>query len=380
MDNENIKHTYREIVHQPQMWLKEYNLILENISKIKSFISDSFISGEYEIILTGAGSSAFIGDVLTGLFFKKGINNCKSVATTDIITHPKLYLNPKKKVVLISFARSGNSPESLATVKIANSICKEVKHIIITCNFEGELALNSNNDNSLLILLPPETNDKSLAMTSSFTTMMLAGLLISDINQIETLQPVITQICNSVNYILNNYEKPIIEIANRFFNRAVFLGSGEKKGIAEECHLKLQELTDGKVICKFDSFLGFRHGPKVVINKDTLLVYLFSNDKYTLQYEKDLVEQVNLKNKVIAQIAVSQQKIEIPTVRFDLEFITMPNIYTDSDYNCLLYVLAGQLIGYFKSMQFRLDPDNPSISGNIARVVEGVKIYDNYTI
>ncbi|NDV46085.1 SIS domain-containing protein [Paludibacter sp. 221] len=369
--------TYREIFQQPKMWIKEYQLISNELSNIKSFISKNFISNEYEIILAGAGTSAFIGNTLSFILPQKGIQ-CKAAPTTDLITHPKSFFAFDKKIVMVSFARSGNSPESLAAVQIAESMCAEVKHIIITCNKDGELAVNANPENTLLLLLPPETNDLSLAMTSSFTTMLLTCMLIADVNDFEKQLSVIKHMSEDAELALQKYESAIKEIAQREFSRAVFLGSGELKGIAEECHLKLQELTDGKVICMFDSFLGFRHGPKAVINDETLLIYLFSEDEYVQQYEKDLVEQINSNNKVVAQIAVSQRKIEIPNVNFDLEIILQKNNPYNSAYNYIPYVFIGQLLGFFKSLTFGLNPDSPSVSGNISRVVEGVKIYNNY--
>lgn len=377
MNNAANTNTYREIFQQPKVWLKEYELILKELSNVKKFLSNSFVSDEYEIILTGAGTSAFIGNVLSVILAQKGFYNCHAVSTTDLITHPKAFLSFNKKLILISFARSGNSPESLAAVRIANEICFEVRHIIITCNKDGELARNSDPKNTLLLLLPPETNDVSLAMTSSFSTMMLACLLLSDLNEFEKQLPVIQYLSDDAAYVLKKYEQSIKKVAERNFSRAVFLGSGELKGIAEECHLKLQELTDGKVVCMFDSFLGFRHGPKAVINNETLLVYLFSDDDYVLQYEKDLVSQINSNNHVVGQIAVSQHKIEIPRVKFDLEIITRNSSPFSSEYNYIPYVFVGQLLGFFKSLAFGLNPDSPSVSGNISRVVEGVKIYDN---
>lgn len=168
-----------EIYQQPKVWKKEFNALLNNKEKICEFLSKHFDSGSFEIILSGAGTSAFIGDILAVLYAQKGYLNCKSISTTDIITHPEAFFPADKKVVLISFARSGNSPESIATVELANKLCKEVVHVIITCNKDGVLASQVSPDD-LLILLPPETNDKSLAMTSSFSTMLLAGLLLPD--------------------------------------------------------------------------------------------------------------------------------------------------------------------------------------------------------
>lgn len=366
--------TYKEIFQQPKVWEKEYNILLNNKGIINDFVSKHFETKDTEIIFSGAGTSAYIGNILSVIYGKKGYKNCKSISTTDIITHPEALLPTDKKVILISFARSGNSPESIATVKLANKLCKEVVHIIITCNKDGVLA-SSISSNDLLLLLPPETNDKSLAMTSSFSTMLLAGLLLIDIKDIEKKRKEIEDLCGNAQSILDLYAHQLEKLSKESFSRAIFLGSGELKGIAEECHLKLQEMTDGKVICKYDSFVGFRHGPKAAINEETLLVYFFSDDEYVFAYERDLVKQINTNNKVVGQIAISGKPVNVPSVKFDLEVNATKEAQGDNEYNFISEVLAGQLLAFFKSVDMGFNPDSPSVSGNIARVVEGVEIY-----
>ncbi|MDR2894578.1 MAG: SIS domain-containing protein [Alistipes sp.] len=273
-------------MQQPAMWLKEYELLLENKTRIAAFVS-KYLDQGYQVIYTGAGTSAYIGDVLE--FALKGTSFCggAAVPTTDIITHPGAWLQPDKKVLLVSFARSGNSPESLGAIRIANSICKNIAHIYITCNAEGELARTAGADNTLLLLLPAETNDKSLAMTSSFSTMLLTGMLVADIANIESKRSQIEALAANAEKILAAADGLVPAIAARTFSRAVFL--------------------------------GFRHGPKAVINENSLLVYLFSEDPAVRRYETDLVAQINANNKVVAQIAVSAGSVEVPGVKFDLE-------------------------------------------------------------
>ncbi len=381
MKIEKETNTLKEIHQQPDMWIREYQLILKDKEKIKSFVSKHFFSKDTEIIMTGAGSSSFVGNVLSMILPQKSYNNFKTIPSSDLITHPHIFLQKNKKFVLISFARSGNSPESMGVLKIANFLCENIFHIIITCNKDGELVKNANSDNTLLLILPPETNDKGLAMTSSFSTMLLTMMLVLNIDNIEEQFQAIEAISMNTIKLLNSYETEIKKRVNKKFERAVFLGSGELKGIAQECHLKLQELTDGKIICKFDSFLGFRHGPKAVINDKTLLIYLFSDDEYVLQYEKDLVKQINENNHVVAQIAVfGNNLVNIKDVIFDLQILTGSSFNLTKEYSCIPYVLIGQLLGYYKSLYFGLNPDNPSISGNISRVVKGVTIYDNFNM
>ena len=367
--------TYKEIMQQPKMWLKVYELVLQQRVGIESFISQ-YTDRNYQIIYTGAGTSAYIGNILEIVLSESNFRGARSVSTTDLITNHHAYINENQPVLLISFARSGNSPESAGAIKIVNTHCKHTAHIYITCNKEGELAKNADKENTLLLLLPPETNDLGLAMTSSFSSMLLTALLVANIQHIDTQLPYIQSLTLKAQKVLSTYAPIIREIMKREFSRVVFLGSGELKGIAEESRLKLQELTDGKIVCQFDSFLGFRHGPKAIINKETVLVYLFSGDEHIRRYETDLVKQINTNNKVTAQIIVSETPVKTTGIKSDLEVIFSEGD-SPSIYDCIPYVIVAQLMGFYKSLEIGLNPDTPSVSGNISRIVEGVILYDN---
>lgn len=369
----SLTHTHREIFQQPAMWRETYKCISEKEKEISSFLS-IYCDNDVTIIFAGAGTSSFIGNILTFILPKHHLYNIKSVSTTDITTHAPVIFQKEKRYILVSLARSGNSPESIAAVDLANSICGEnIAHIYITCNAKGKLVKKAEHKNVLSLVLPPETNDKGLAMTSSFTSMLLASALIFDMPNVKAKEFLIDALSEKAEGMFAEYKDKTAEIASRNFERAVFLGSGEEKGIAEECHLKLQELTDGKIICLFDSFLGFRHGPKAALNEKTLLVYLFSEDDNVFQYERDLVIQINQQQKPIAQIYVAHKKRKIENIVFDMEMI--PKTQAQTEYDVILYVLVGQMLGMFKSMELGLNPDNPSVNGKIARVVEGVTIY-----
>lgn len=372
----NTGFTFNEIHQQPAMWRKELKALLENQEAISAFMH-KYLTPETDIVLTGAGTSAFIGDALQPVM--RGMwKNVRSVATTDIITHAKYLLSPDKPLLLVSFARSGNSPESVGAVNLANKLCKNVAHVYITCNKNGKLALQAEGkDNILLLLLPEETDDKSLAMTSSFSTMLLTCQMLGHIDTLENDVVMVDSVAKNAEAIMAEYEDKLKEIASRPFERGVFLGSGALKGIAEECHLKLQELTDGAVVCKFDSFLGFRHGPKAVVNSKSIVVYLMTEQEDVQRYERDLVKQVDANNKPVAQIIVIAGKApELPGVKADL-VVRMPHGPKENDfYGIVPYVLVGQLLGYYASLAHGLNPDAPSVSGNIHRVVEGVTIYE----
>ncbi len=366
-------HTHREIKQQPRVWREAYNMVRARKADIAAFLG-RFLNQGYEIVLTGAGTSAYIGDALEPALFDTRFRRAKAIATTDILTAPEFYFDQQSKVLLVSFARSGNSPESVGTVKAVEKAAGKVAHIFITCNPEGQLA-QTKGDNILTLLLPPETNDVSLAMTSSYSTMLLVCSLIAHIDTIEEQGAYIDAIADAVANAIDRYEDAIKEIASRKFNRAVFLGSGPLKGVAEESRLKLQELTDGAVMCAYDSFLGFRHGPKAIVKADSLMVYLFSPKEYIQRYERDLYKQVTANNKVTANVAICLQRPNMDMSACDLciELGFPENI--PASYGCVAYVFVAQLLGYYKSLDCGLCPDSPSVSGNISRVVEGVTLY-----
>ena len=346
-------------------------------SRIESFVK-KYVAEGYEIILTGAGTSAYIGDALQWALKGTLLDGARAVATTDIITEADQLFDEQSKVLLVSFARSGNSPESVGAINLVNRTAGKAAHIYITCNEKGQMAVmaDKNPDNTLLLLLPPETNDLSLAMTSSYSSMYLACAMVANIERIEEHKGQIEAVSAATAAALDKYEGSIRDMAGRSFNRAVFLGSGELMGVAEESRLKLQELTDGTVMCAFDSFLGFRHGPKAVINKDTLIVYLLSEEPATQRYEYDLIRQIKANNTIAGYVGVSQSKPAIEEDYFDLNIIIGIPAEVKRCYKSVSYIVAAQLLGFYKALDLKRSPDNPSVSGNISRVVEGVTIYE----
>lgn len=374
--NLNTLHTKKEIEGQPDLWIKTIQLLKENES-IKSFLCPLLEKSHLNIILTGAGSSSFIGESVQHLFHLKTGINVNAISTTTLVTHFKDFVDLEVPVLLISFARSGNSPESNAAVDIAENICKEVHHIAITCNENGQLAHRINDLNGLVIMLPPESEDLGLAMTGSFTSMILTAAFLSEQNNKNGQVTLIDQIADSARTVIRSCSAGLKEISSEYFDRIVFLGSGHLEGIAKESHLKVQELTDGQVVGIFDSFLGFRHGPKAVVNENTVLVFLFSSDESVFRYEKDLASQILADGVAKHCIGVFCKEEQADGLDLDQKIIfDLDKEAQKSAYNTILYVLPAQIMGYYKSLSLGLNPDSPSENEAISRVVKGVTIYN----
>ncbi|KQS27848.1 SIS domain-containing protein [Dyadobacter sp. Leaf189] len=365
-------HTRREILSQPALWEEVYHLVHQQSEAIAGFLNPILEKEQLRIVLTGAGTSGYIGDSAQGTLQKAWQKSVQAVPTTEIVTQPQATFIRSVPTLLISFARSGNSPESVETVKLADQCCDEVYHLIITCNNDGALAHMgaANPDKAYCIILPEATNDKSLAMTSSFTCMLLTALLVANVATIEGSYSKVQHIVAQGKVIFEN--KFLLEsLVQKGFERVVFLGSGEMLGIARECHLKLLELTDGKQVCMSDSFLGFRHGPRAFVNENTLLVYLFSRNPHILRYERDLAEDTARDARSIRSLQIGRAGgLELP----NSNTITL-KMDPENEYQMIAATLVGQLMGYYSALHAGLNPDSPSTSGSISRVVQGVNIY-----
>lgn len=371
--------TAKEIIQQPDTWRESVKNLIKNKIEIKSFI-DSFLSKkEFRIILTGAGTSAFAGEVcepyLTSLLNKR----VEAIATTDLVASPKSYFIKDIPTLLVSFARSGNSPESVHAVNLARQLVDELYQVVITCNENGKLAKNTVNDEkSLLLLMPPQTNDLGFAMTSSFTTMVLNAMAVFNIDNIENFSSDVDKLSNSVNdFIEDNIEK-VTSLANKDFERIVYLGSSTSKGIARESALKVLELTAGKVNASYDTPLGFRHGPKSVVDDKTVSVIYISNDEYTRKYDLDLAKEM-LAHKKNDKVVIVGDNIEEDILNKADYVFNVENINYTVENEVLLplqQIIFGQMLSFLKSVNLGITPDNPCPTGEVNRVVQGVILHE----
>jgi tagatose-6-phosphate ketose/aldose isomerase len=367
-------HTAKEIHEQPLIWIHTYAKLVKEQKDISGFWK-SALKNCREIILTGAGTSAYIGYSLEGTFQRHTRITTVSIPTTHLVTHPEDYLRADVPVLVISFARSGNSPESIAAVRLVDRICKDCYHLVITCDKDGQLANYKSKNKKFTFVLPPESNDKSLAMTSSYTSMLLTGLLLARFGELSGLKEQVSSLAKYGKTVIENHTAALKEIAKMDFERAVFLGSGPLFGTAAESHLKLQELTDGQIICKSDSFLAFRHGPKAVINEKSIVIFLFSNRETVQRYERDLVKSMKKGKNAMRLIGVSERPLAEITLDKEICF-SETKAGIDEEFLAVCSVLPAQILGLLKSLELGLKPDNPSVSGAISRVVEGVIIYE----
>jgi tagatose-6-phosphate ketose/aldose isomerase len=364
--------TAREIAQQPASWLRTQDLLRQQAAPIARFLAPLLDEADLRIILTGAGSSAFIGECLVPLLLQRLGRRVEAIATTDLLSGPAQYFQQDVPTLLVSFGRSGSSPESVAVVDLADRLLRRCHHIVVTCNEQGTLYQRCRErHNSLAILLPPETHDQSFAMTSSFTAMMLAASLVFNVAGTENAG--VANIARATRELLERHNDKLRDLAAESYSRVVYLGSNGFKSLAREAALKLLELTDGRIVAAYDSPLGFRHGPKTIVTRDTLLFVFVSNDPYTRCYDLDLLRELRsegLAGRVIAITARAQDAAA------EGEYLHVPHAAEAGDGDLYYpYIVCGQLYAFHRSLSLGNTPDQPSNSGSVSRVVRGVTIH-----
>lgn len=369
--------TLTEIRQQPATWRKTYAQIVAVKEELQVFLDQVLKADDFDIVLTGAGTSEFIGNALYRVLNKKYQYKVKSYATTDIVPAPEEYLSATKPTVLVSFGRSGNSPESMGAVDVAETVCGNLYHLFITCNCEGSLSgMAKSRKNCFALNLTPEVHDQSFAMTSSFSNMYLAAYLAFHLEDVDALGEKLDRICEAGEAFLEEGYLAVRQIVDEFdFKRIVYLGDTALKGVSQESALKMLELTAGQVAAIHDSPLGFRHGPKSIIDDDTLTVVYLSDEAYMRNYQLDLIKEMSpqrKKNKIAVVLNTPCEE-----VKGLVDYVIGMKV-GDSMGNAMLgcsYILFAQTLAVMKSMQLGITPDNPCPTGEVNRVVKGVILY-----
>jgi tagatose-6-phosphate ketose/aldose isomerase len=369
--------TTREIKQQPELWQETLTIYQEKQEAIATFLRTikQKTDKRIRVVFTGAGTSQYVGDTIVPYLNKTGATAdylFESIATTDIVAAPEQVLFADEPTLLVSFARSGNSPESLAAVKIVDQFVADSYHLTITCAADGSLAQQAAADEaSYLLLMPERSNDAGFAMTGSFSCMALSALLIFDQTPLAEKGHYVETLSRLGQEVIDR-ETELQVLTDRSFKRIVYLGSGTLSGLTREAQLKVLELTAGKIATVFDSSMGFRHGPKSFVDDQTLVFVFVSNTPYTRQYDLDMLEELKSDGIAAAVTAIGQPA----AVNFSgTNFFFPDDTLLPDGYLALVDIVFAQTIALLASIKVGNTPDTPSPTRTVNRVVKGVTIH-----
>ena len=368
--------TTAEIRQQPELWEDTLGIYRSNLAKVEEFLAEAraMANGRLTVIFTGAGTSDYVGDTIAPYLRRHGDTDAyefKAIATTDLVSAPYDFLRAKDPTLLVSFARSGNSPESLAAVDVVRQVVDDVRFLNVTCAPEGRLAVQSADDPHALTLLIPRANDKGFAMTGSYSCMALLATLIFDTASDDDKGAWVRAASEMGAEVVSREDEVAAFLAGNY-DRVTYLGSGSFGGLAQEAQLKILELAHGLTATSFDTSMGYRHGPKSFVDDKTLVFVFVNNDAYTRQYDLDILHEIAGDEIAMKTIAVQQAG----ATEFGGESFTFASHDALPEaYAALPFVMVAQVVSLLNSVKVGNTPDTPSPTGTVNRVVKGVTIH-----
>jgi tagatose-6-phosphate ketose/aldose isomerase len=367
--------TVREIVGQPSVWRKLADILAERHDEICDFMKRVASVHGLRVIFSGAGSSAFVGESMQMLLTRETGMNMEAVHTTDIVATPDCTLRDVP-TLMVSYSRSGESPESVAALEYASARIKRVFNLVMVCKKDSSVAdYASGTPDTLVINMPPESCDLGFAMTSSVSSMALATwFAFGCIRPRDRISP-IRALADSIEGKIPEFDDCAREAAGWEFDRIAYLGSGELRGLGREAAVKMLELTAGLVNAAWDAPMSFRHGPKSMVNSSAVTTHLLSERELTRRYDDDLLwEMIGQKknNRIISVRSSSSGGCDGADIDAVYDVPRGVSAVMASYINGLVFT---QLMALEKSLATGVKTDDPCAGGEVNRVVQGVKVY-----
>jgi tagatose-6-phosphate ketose/aldose isomerase len=379
-----LLYTPSEIAQQPATWESTFSLFEKHRPALAAFLVNAGLGDSARpnptVFLIGAGTSDYVGRCLVNVLRRLWKCEVLGIPSTSLLTHMEEWLVPGQRYLWISFSRSGDSPEGVSVLEKALARHPEIHHIIVSCNAEGRMIrCATGKKQAFIVALDDAVNDRGLAMTSSFSNMVVFGQCMAHVHDLAPYQAILRRLVEAGKTFLPHAADAAAalaaEPASAPYERVCFLGSGALEGVAVESALKVLELTAGRILTMSQSAMGLRHGPMAALDKTTLLVAFLSGDQEVARYERDLLQELMQKRLVKTRVAVGGHS-ELPLDGLADRYLS-PDIRTPVPDDCRppVDVIFGQLLGLFFSMRCNLMPDRPSVDGVITRVVQNVKTY-----
>jgi tagatose-6-phosphate ketose/aldose isomerase len=375
-----LLYTPAEIAQQPAAWASTFSIFQKHRGGLAEFLGAAGLgdSGgpKPTVLLIGAGTSDYVGRSLVHLLRRLWKCEVIAIPSTSLLTHGEQWLIPGQRYVWISFSRSGDSPEGVSVIEKALVSHPDIHHIIVSCNAEGRMIrCVAGRRQAFAVALEDAVNDRALAMTSSFSNMVVFGQCLAHVHNSTQYEAILSRLVEAGKTFLPYAADAVAALVVEPYARVCFIGSGALEGVAVESGLKVLELTAGRILTMAESAMGLRHGPMAALDKTTLLVAFVSSEDKVARYETDLLQELMRKRLVKTQIAVGGHS-ELPLDGFADRYLSS-NLRAAVPDDCRppVDVLFGQLLGLFLSLRCNLMPDRPSPDGVISRVVQNVTIH-----
>ena len=338
--------TFSEIYHQADSCRRTVERAEERSRIFRQFLP---LENYTEIIITGCGSSHHLAMCASFAWSEMLGRRVVAVASSELAHFSEHYLARGAKPLVIAISRSGGTTEvKLAVERLQHEYGARALAVTSDRGSVGSVC-----DAEIVF---DECRERSVVMTQAFTSMLVGLYLLADgasgwrhADEIKRLPGLINEALQSTEHVI----RPLAE--DQEIGRFFFLGSGQMKGLADECALKLTEMALDTAFSY--RTLEFRHGPKATLNsQDQVIIFPVEAER---QHLETLLEEIAATE---ASAVVFEAEHEGSGRRVALSpNLRVLSIRADSTeaFHPVLYAHVGQLLAYWRAAARDLNPDAP---------------------
>jgi glutamine---fructose-6-phosphate transaminase (isomerizing) len=350
-DKQNGAWTQAEILSEPSSWDESLKILgRENhYPRLKEIFTT-----EGQWLMVGCGSSYYAALVAAATWTSLTGDRANAFPASEVLLYPEMVVPPSKNWRPVMISRSGHTSEVLKAAEYLEKD-RNLRTLAVSCVAKQPLEEIS----SLTVVLP-SADEKSMVMTRSFSCMILAlQYLAARWSGNTGFQESLKKISAPVSRLLEGLPARLEQfVATREFEDYVFLGQGPLFGIANEAMLKVKEMSCSYAQC-FHT-LEFRHGPKAIVSRRTLVTFFISEAGYAA--ERDMLEEV----KSLGGITLVVTNHADDVIRRSADFLVELNLDVPDYARSIAYIPPAQLLGLFLGRKKGLDSDRPP---NLSRAV-----------
>lgn len=340
MEKRNSELTYREMYLQPE----SFEAVNASLSDIYAVLDQVFAEKYDELIFTGCGTSMYLAQAAAHAFSTCNAVPAKAMCCSELYYFPETFVKGRKVLVLPITRKSYTTEVRMAIDKIRSY--PGVKTLAITCD-KDSAAYND------YVLLSPNTDEDSVIMTRSFTSMLyLAVVMAMYVGGRQEDIAAMAGYGDSARDALKKMDalaKQVME-EHSHLNLYITLGQGVYYGVANECMNKMKEMGISNSEAYYS--LEYRHGPMSLVDENTLIIFLGHSE--TVKEDAKLLAEMKKYGAVTVAIGNTASS-DLKEADYCLD---LPYGYNDLQ-NAALIGFIGQFIGYYIAEMKGIDADSP---------------------
>lgn len=334
--------TLQEILSQPETWRK----VVQRAAQEKWELRPAG-SSPGPLLFVGCGTSYYLAQSAAASFTRISSQSSQALPSSEAFLFAPASVVSSAKQLAVAISRSGTTTE---TVWAANHLRRNLQTPVVAVTSCADSALAHESDWRIII---PEAQEKSVVMTRSFTSQLLALHLASaTCAKARGLIDQLAGIPERGAQLLKDAAATVRAVADdSSLDHFVFLGQGIFYGAANEAMLKTKEMSLS--FSEAYHTLEYRHGPMSIAGARTLITFLIS-DAGREQEIRVLADMKKLGARTFVLCGAADDQI-----RRHADHLIEAGSGLPEEARLLLSMPMLQLLAYHRAIAKNLNPDAP---------------------